>query len=45
MKSYSRIKGEPIIIPFEKLTEALHLMWRDEIEPEEIDFYVMGNWN
>lgn len=39
------INGQPLIIPSEKLTEALELMWSDQIEPDDIDYYLVGDWN
>lgn len=39
------VNGQPVIIEPEKLTEALELMWTDQIDPEEIDFVLVSQWN
>lgn len=40
-----RINGQIIIVPIERVNEALELMWTDVIEPEEIDQYIISEWN
>lgn len=40
-----QIDGQYIVLPEEKFNEALDLMWHNWIEPEDVDFYVVGNWN
>lgn len=40
-----RIDGQLIVIPHNKLTEALELMWTNKIEPEEVDSYIVADWN
>ncbi len=40
-----RVNGQFVVIEANKLTEALDLMWKNEIEPEEIDFYLVAQWN
>lgn len=40
-----QINGQAIIVPIERVNEALELMWTDVIEPEEIDQYIIAEWN
>lgn len=40
-----QINGEIVVVPQNKLTEALELMWSNQIEPEEVDGYMLGDWN
>lgn len=39
------VNGHYVVIEPERLTEALELMWSDQIEPEEVDFLLVCQWN
>jgi hypothetical protein len=49
MKRYKHklpmIDGQIVVIEIRKLNEALELMWNNKIEPEEIDQYLVADWN
>lgn len=42
---FPQINGQLLVLPPNKLTEALELMWQDQIEPEEVDHYIVADWN
>lgn len=39
------VNGHSIVLEAHKLTEALELMWSNEIEAEEVDMYLVADWN
>lgn len=43
--NFPSVNGFDIIIDPQKLTEALELMWTDQIDPEDIDFYLVADFN